>query len=208
MKVEGEPISTYELRAPFDGTVLERERIVPGVVVDGTHHLFTMANLDTVWVEAQVHESDFDLLTRSKGGRVEFTSPAYPDDVFRGKVLYTGDMVDQKSRTVRLLATAENPDRKLKPGMFVTVVIHSQDARKAPKVAEIGPADRQRCLLRLRPTWGPSEFERRGVRVGSREGDEVAIVRTDSSRASVSSSAGAFELKSKASARQAEAGGE
>src|SRR5690606_9921988 len=34
MKAEGEPVSTYELRAPFDGVVLERERIVPGVIVD------------------------------------------------------------------------------------------------------------------------------------------------------------------------------
>ena len=206
MKAEGEPVSTYELRAPFDGTVLERERIVPGVVVDGTHHLFTMAGLDTVWVEAHVHESDFDLLSRSKGGRVEFSSPAYPDGVFRGKVLYTGDMVDQKSRTVRLLATAENPERKLKPGMFVTVEIHGMDPRKVPKVPKSALlTDNDAYFVFVQA--GPDRFERRGVRLGRREGDEVAVLRglEPGERVVVH---GAFELKSKAHALRAEAGGE
>jgi RND family efflux transporter MFP subunit len=205
MTAEGEPVSMYELRAPFDGTILERERIVPGVVVDGTHHLFTMAGLETVWVEAHVHESDFGLLGRGRGGSVEFTSPAYPDEVFRGEVLYTGDMVDPKSRTVRLLATAENPDRKLKPGMFLTVEIHSKDARelpKAPTSALLTDDDAYFVFVQA----GPERFERRAVRLGDREGDEVAVLRglDPGERVVVR---GAFELKSKAHALKTEAGG-
>jgi Cu(I)/Ag(I) efflux system membrane fusion protein len=196
MKADGEPVSTYELRAPFDGTVLERERIVPGVVVDGTHHLFTMANLDAVWVEANVHESDFDLLSRSKGGRVAFTSPAYPDEVFTGEVLYTGDMVDQKSRTVRMLATAQNPSRRLKPGMFVTIEIHSEDARKAPKVPRSALLTDDDAYFVFVQT-GPDRFERRDVQVGRREGDEAAVVGGLEPGEHVVVR-GAFELKAKA----------
>jgi RND family efflux transporter MFP subunit len=200
MKSEGEPVSTYELRAPFDGTVLERERIVPGVVVDGTYQLFTMAGLDTVWVEAHVHESDFDLLNRSKGGRVTFTSPAYPDDVFSGQVLYTGNLVDQKSRMVRMLATAKNPDHKLNPGMFVTVEIHSKDARKVPKVpssALLTDNDAHFVFVRT----GPERFERRQVEIGRKKGDEVAIARglEPGERVVVK---GAFGLKAKSEAKE------
>ena len=43
--------------------------IVPGVAVDTTHRIFTLANLSTVWVEASVHESDFGMLARSQGAR-------------------------------------------------------------------------------------------------------------------------------------------
>lgn len=198
MEFEGDPVSTYELIAPFDGTVLERERIVPGVVVDGTTHLFTMAGLDTVWVEAHVHESDFDLLNRSKRGRVQFTSPAYPDEVFEGQVLYTGNLVDQKSRMVRMLATAENREHKLNPGMFVNVEIHSQDARKAPKVPESALLTDNDAHFVFVQT-GSERFEHRQVEIGRRKGDEVAISRglEPGERIVVE---GAFELKAKSQA--------
>ncbi|HEY7155955.1 MAG TPA: efflux RND transporter periplasmic adaptor subunit [Gemmataceae bacterium] len=199
MKAEGEPVSTYELRAPFDGTVLERERIVPGVIVDGTHRLFTMAGLDTVWVEAYVHESDFDLLSRSKGGYVEFTSPAYSDAIFKGRVLYTGDMVDPKSRMVRMLATADNPKNKLKPGMFVTIEVHSEDVREALKIpasALLTDNDAYYVFVQI----DPEHFERRQVLVGVRKGNEAAINRGLEAGERVVIR-GAFELKSKARSR-------
>ena len=59
-KPKDTPVSTYSIWAPFDGTILDREMIVPGVAVDTTHRIFTLANLSTVWVEASVHESDFE----------------------------------------------------------------------------------------------------------------------------------------------------
>ena len=84
------PVSTYSIWAPFDGTILDREMIVPGVAVDTTHRIFTLANLSTVWVEANIHESDFDMLARSRGGKIRFRSPAYPEREFEGEVIYTG----------------------------------------------------------------------------------------------------------------------
>lgn len=173
---DGPPVSTYELRAPFTGTILERERIVPGVVVDGTHHLFTMANLETVWVEAHVHEGDFNLLARGRGGRIEFTSPAYPGRTFPGTVLYTGDLVDPKSRTVRLLATAVNPDRLLKPGMFVSIEIFSKQGLELPLVPESALLTDDRSYFAF-VRVGPGRFRRRDVEVGDREGGLVSIPR-------------------------------
>ncbi len=201
IKSQEEPVSTYELRAPFDGTVLERDQIVPGVVVDGTHRLFTMAGLETVWLEAYVHESDFDLLSRSKRGRVEFTSPAYPGEIFKGSVLYTGDMVDPKSRMVRLLATAQNPENKLKPGMFVTIEVHSEDIRQVPKVPVSALLTDNDAFYVFVQT-DPEHFERRQVVVGRRKGNEAAIDRglKPGERIVIQ---GAFELKAKAQIHRA-----
>src|SRR6185312_11433927 len=145
-------------------------------------------------------ESDFDLLSRSKGGHVEFTSPAYPVEIFKGRVLYTGDMVDPKSRMVRTLSTAENPDGKLKPGMFVSIEIHSEDVRQVPKIPASALLTDNDAFFVFVQT-GPERFERRQVLVGRRKGDEVAIDRglEPGERVVIR---GAFELKSKAQAQK------
>jgi RND family efflux transporter MFP subunit len=175
MEAQGDPVGTYELRAPFTGTILDRERIVPCVVVTGQAHLFTMADLGRVWVEAFVQESDFGLLAGGRGGRVEFSSPAYPDQVFTGEILYTGDLVDEESRSIRLLASAENPGRVLKPGMFVNVEIHGSKVRRLPGVPESALlTDGPDHFVFVRA--GADRFERRAVRPGVREDDRVAIL--------------------------------
>ena len=125
LKAKDAPVSTYSIWAPFDGTILDRELIVPGVAVDTTHRIFTLANLSTVWVEASVHENDFAGLAKAKGGKILLRSPAYPGRAFEGQVIYSGDMVDEKSRAIKLLARADNSGRLLKPGMFVEVEVVS-----------------------------------------------------------------------------------
>jgi multidrug efflux pump subunit AcrA (membrane-fusion protein) len=169
-----QPVSNYQLRAPFDGIILDRGVLVPGVAVDTTHRVFTLANLSNVWIEASVHESDFSKLAGTRDGTVTIRSRAYPDRVFPGKVLYTGDMVDEKSRMVKLLASAENADRLLKPGMFVEVEIESKAARPVPNVPETALlTEGDHSFVFIRKT--PETFERRDVVLGERQGQQVAI---------------------------------
>ncbi|MFO0892233.1 MAG: efflux RND transporter periplasmic adaptor subunit [Isosphaeraceae bacterium] len=117
------PVSNYSIWAPFDGTILDRERVVPGVSVDAATRIFTLADLSSVYVEVNIHEHDFEALNRTQGGKVRFSTPAYPEKPFDGEVIYSGDLVEETSRTIKLLARAKNPDRLLKPGMFVNVEI-------------------------------------------------------------------------------------
>ncbi len=169
------PVSTYSIWAPFDGTILEREMIVPGVAVDTTHRIFTMANLASVWVEVSVHESHFNLLARSRGGQIRFHTAAYPGQEFDGDVIYSGDVVDEKSRTVKLLARAQNPGRLLKPGMFVDVQVFSprtQPAALVPTAAVLTQGSRSFVYVRT----GPATFRRRDIEVETRPGD-TAVVR-------------------------------
>jgi len=170
------PVSTYSIWAPFDGTILDREMIVPGVAVDRTHRIFTMANLATVWVEADVHEGDFEMLDgiRSRGGKFQFRSPAYPGRVFEGEVIYTGDLVEEKSRSVKLLARAENPERLLRPGMFVEVEVLSPragDVARIPASAMLTDGNMNYVYVKS----GPDTFIRREVDSETPRGEEVTI---------------------------------
>src|SRR5262249_5165542 len=160
------PVSTYSIWAPFHGTILDREMIVPGVAVDTTHRIFTMANLSTVWVEANVHENNFNMLARSRNGKVRFRSPAYPGRTFDGEVIYTGDLVEDQSLTVKLLARAQNPERLLKPGMFIEVEVFSPGSERVaqiPASALLMQGDRAFVYVRT----GPEQFERRDVVAGA-----------------------------------------
>jgi membrane fusion protein, heavy metal efflux system len=176
-KKEGaRPISAFSIWAPFDGTILDRAMIVPGVAVEKGQQLYTLANLATVWVEAHINESDFDELARSRDAEVRLTSPAYPGRAFRGRVIYSGDTVDEKTRSVLLLARADNPDRALKPGMYVEVEVYSPSPRRAPLVpraALLTDGDRQFVFVRK----GPARFERREVELGAGDASRVAVLR-------------------------------
>ncbi|WP_254053552.1 efflux RND transporter periplasmic adaptor subunit [Singulisphaera sp. GP187] len=171
------PVSTYSIRAPFDGTILDREMIVPGVAVDITHRIFTMANLSSVWIEASVHEGDFDLLASShEGSEIRFRSPAYRDREFEGTVIYSGDLVDEKSRSIKLLAKAMNPDRLLKPGMFVEVEILSPRKKAAVQIPASALLDEgNRTFVFVKTS--ADRFVRREVDAEPPRGDLVTIRR-------------------------------
>jgi multidrug efflux pump subunit AcrA (membrane-fusion protein) len=194
-KPDEAPVSTYSIWAPFDGTILDREMIVPGVPVDTVNRLFTLADLSTVYVEANIHEQDFDLLRQSEGGAVRFRSPAYPDQAFEGEVIYTGDLVDETSRTVRLFARAKNPERALKPGMFVRVEILNPTQSvgiQLPASAVLTMGSHTFVYVQV----GPGEFVQRPVTVGEPHDGMVPVLSGLSADEQVVVE-GAFKLKSK-----------
>jgi cobalt-zinc-cadmium efflux system membrane fusion protein len=104
------------LRAPFAGTVVER-KVTPGTLFEALQPLLTLADLDEVWVFLEVYEKDLSLLRR--GVSVTIRTEAWPQETFRGAVDFIGSVVERDTRTVRVRATVPNPDRKLRPGMFV-----------------------------------------------------------------------------------------
>jgi cobalt-zinc-cadmium efflux system membrane fusion protein len=104
------------LRAPFAGRVIDR-KVTPGALVEALQPLMTLADLSTVWVFLQAYEKDLAHL--SKGLPVTIRSEAYPQDSFKGRVDFLGSVVDEATRTVKLRATVDNHDERLRPGMFV-----------------------------------------------------------------------------------------
>jgi membrane fusion protein, heavy metal efflux system len=88
---------------------------------DPTQPLMIVADLSHVWLSANVQEKDLHFL--SIGQDIGATLIAYPGLQLSGKVLYIGDMLDPDTRTTKVRLLLDNPDGRLKPGMFATVEI-------------------------------------------------------------------------------------
>jgi len=123
----------YGLPAPVDGEILLRN-INPGAEVQGqysggaTQELFTIGELDRVWVLGDVYEMDFGRV--HVGVPADVTVVAYPDKVFHGKVDWVSGSLDPGTRTAKVRCTFENVDRMLRPMMYATVQL-SVDQKKA-----------------------------------------------------------------------------
>ena len=124
---------TFSLVSPVDGEVLMRN-INPGIEVTGqysggaTQELFTIGELDRVWVIGDLYEMDFARV--HVGAPAAVTVVAYPGKVFKGTVDWVSGSLDPNTRTARVRCTFENADKMLRPMMYATVQI-SVDQKKA-----------------------------------------------------------------------------
>jgi cobalt-zinc-cadmium efflux system membrane fusion protein len=166
----------YTLAAPIEGEVIARN-LSPGIEVQGQYsggtavELFTVGELDRVWVLADVFEMD---LARIKvGARVTVKVVAYPGKLFEGKVDWVSGALDPSTRTARVRCTFENADRLLKPEMYATVQI-SVEERKAlavPKGAVLRLGEQTVVFVQTGSTAdGKLKFERLPIAVDEGEG--------------------------------------
>lgn len=119
--------SSFPVVAPFAGTIIEKDAVI-GELAQPDKSLFTVADLSTVWIEANLNERD--LARVNTGATAEVTVQAYPDERFRGKVVYVSGSVDKESRTIRARIEVPNPAGKLKPEMFATARIQAETLGK------------------------------------------------------------------------------
>jgi len=116
---EGEGAEFF-VRAPFAGVVVERHA-VRGEVLGPSDRMFTVAELDQLWIELDIYERDLQRV--EVGQRVAVTTPAFPDASFEGEVAYLAGILDPERRTVHARVNVANPARTLRPGMFATAEI-------------------------------------------------------------------------------------
>jgi Cu(I)/Ag(I) efflux system membrane fusion protein len=126
IKELGVPTAQITVHSPTTGVVIHKNAN-EGMYVDKGTRIYTIANLDQVWVHLDAFESDLPWLLY--GEEVEFTSESYPGDIFIGKIVFISDVLDEQTRTVRVRLNVPNKDRKLKPGMFVRALAKSTVAR-------------------------------------------------------------------------------
>jgi cobalt-zinc-cadmium efflux system membrane fusion protein len=116
----------FTLRAPIDGEVIARN-VNPGAEVQGqygggtTVELFTIGELDSVWILADIFEMDLGRV--KQGAPVTIKVVAYPNKEFVGRVDYITGTLDPATRTARVRCSVPNPARELKPEMYATVSI-------------------------------------------------------------------------------------
>src|SRR6266566_6288124 len=118
-----QPRKTIRVNAPIDGFVIEK-MAVAGQMVDPGMKLYRLADLGTVWVQAQIYEQDLAYI--KLGQEATVTLSYFPDREFRGRVTYVYPNVDEKTRTARVRLEFHNPGYFLKPGMFAQVQVVSE----------------------------------------------------------------------------------
>ena len=110
------------VRAPFGGTVTERQTL-PGAYIMPGDKMFTLADLSTVWMVADIYERD--IAGVRPGQVVSVTSVSYPGETFTGTVTFINPIVDDATRAVKVRVSMPNADGRLKPNMFVNAVIRT-----------------------------------------------------------------------------------
>lgn len=108
--------------AQFGGAILEKQ-LFPGQNIMPGDRLLGLANLSTVWVSANIYESDIASLNIGQSAIIKLN--AYPDDAFGGQVVFVSPTMDPTTRTVKVRIEVGNSSGKLKPGMFADVIFRT-----------------------------------------------------------------------------------
>lgn len=171
----------YILRSPIDGQVVARS-LNPGMEVQGQYsgastpaELFTVGNLDRVWVLADVFEIDLPRVTI--GAPVTINVISYPDRQFSGTIDWISGALDPATRTAKVRCTIDNSAHLLRPEMYATVSIATSGRRKLsiPRSAVVRLGDQMVVFVdRGYAANGARRFERRIVDVD--ESDAGAYV--------------------------------
>jgi len=179
---EGSARPRVTLRAPVSGVVAELG-VREGMTVAAGTTLFRIAGLGTVWVVAEVPEAQAGML--APGERAEARVPAYPDDVFAGRVSAILPEVNAATRTVRARIEIANPAGKLKPGMYATLALapRGREGLIVPSEAVIKTGERSVVIVaaadgRFRPVdveVGMESGADAEIRKGLKAGDRVVV---------------------------------
>jgi membrane fusion protein, heavy metal efflux system len=160
--------------APMAGVITERAANT-GLNVDPSAKLFTIVDLSTVWVVADLYEKDFSRVRVGASARV--TTKASPDTALHGKVSYIDPQLNPETRTARVRVEVPNAKQELRLGMFADVTI---DGAGQAAVAMIPRAAVQnvgdRTVVYVVDAKQAGRFIEREVRLGDRSGSDVAVL--------------------------------
>ena len=162
---------TVTITAPTAGSVIDLAA-APGAFWNDTNAaLMTLADLSSIWVAANVPEKDTASVAKGQGVDVVFG--AYPDEVFKGKVLFVSDVLDPDTRRTKVRIAFPNPDIRLKPNMFASVSFFTpkQTMPVVPTMALILKDDMDQVFVEVAP-W---VFEARPVEIGFQQGDQAIV---------------------------------
>lgn len=121
----------YLVKSPLSGFVVEKNLTNNTQVrPDNGQNLFTVANLSTVYVLANVYESDIAKI--QTGDPVKITTLSYPNKVFDGKIDKIDNMLDPDNRAMHARIKIANPGNLLKPGMFANILIKEKSGENLP----------------------------------------------------------------------------
>jgi len=166
----GQPL---RLCAPLAGRVVDMAAALGEFRNDNNASLMTIADLSHVWISASVPEKDVHFV--AVGQEVQALLPAYPGEIFTGKVEAIGDLLDPDTRVVKVRAVLPNPQGRLKPGMFATVTVTGRpETRVTIPTTAVLEAGGKMLVYQQTQAW---QFEPREVALGSYQGNRAVILK-------------------------------
>jgi membrane fusion protein, copper/silver efflux system len=167
----GQARHELEIDSPVSGYITERNAL-PNLYVDPSTRLYTIADLSTIWIIAEVFQSDMGQI--KVGDSATVTSDAYPGRTFSGRVDFIYPEVDMATRTAKVRLVFSNPGLKLTPGMFVNVDMKIPLGRHLaiPATGVFHTGTRAIAFV----DHGQGYLEPRDLTLGPRAGDEFVVL--------------------------------
>jgi cobalt-zinc-cadmium efflux system membrane fusion protein len=160
--------------APISGEVVER-LVSPGQVVQaGQTQAFTISDLSTVWVLANVYQADLALVR--SGDDVAVQTDAYPG-TFHGRISYVSPALDPNTRTLQARIVVDNPGEKLKKDMYCTVTVTAGSISNAIAVPDSSILRDDNNQPFVYVAIAANQFGRRGVEIGQSENEKTQILK-------------------------------
>lgn len=170
LEARGTAPRTITLHAPHAGVVLRRP-VSPGTSVDASTELLTLADLSSVWVEAEIAERDALLARPGAPVRIHWAAAGLePVDT---RLSFVSPVITERSRSIRVRAPLANPEGLFRPGLSGTLELQGEAKRQVtvPRDAVVDTG-RERFVYVVQPD---GRFVPRRVTLGARTGDRVAI---------------------------------
>jgi membrane fusion protein, heavy metal efflux system len=166
--------SEIPLLAPIGGEIVERD-VAPGQLLQaGTTQAFVISNMSTVWVLANIYQSD--LANVKVGDEVTVETDSYPDK-FHGKISFISPALDPNTRTLQARIVVDNPGERLKNNMYVTATVNAgveQNAIVVPDASVLRNDENQPFVY---VATGANQFARRAVDIGQNQAGKTQILK-------------------------------
>lgn len=171
----GEVMEELDFFSPVSGYVSQIDISREDHINEGSM-LYRIADLSQVWIEFEAYESSVSNL--NKGDKVEFTVSSVPGQTYTGTVNFIQPFLSERSRTVEVRITANNPQNRMKPGMFAEGIISSQtdDGQQIliPRSAVLWTGSRSIVFVDVSTDETPA-FEARQVTLGKKASSDYVI---------------------------------
>src|SRR5881296_3384237 len=168
----GQVQQELQVDSPVAGYITERNAL-PNLTVQPETRLYSVADLSTVWIFAEVFQNDLGRIR--VGDRATLTVDTYPGRNFEGRVNFIYPQVDMTTRTARVRLIFQNPGLKLTPGMFVNVVLQLRAGTQLviPASGVLQSGTRQVVFVNR----GDGYLEPREVELGARAGEDFIVLK-------------------------------
>lgn len=160
---------TLVVPSPIDGRITARNA-APGLFVQpgNTPAPYTVADIDTMWMLANVTETDSPAFR--VGQKVQVRLDAFPGRVFDGTIRTIGATVDPNTRRVLIRSEVKDPQHQLRSGMFATFVIQVGEPARSPAIPVDGVVREGDGTMTVWVTADRRRFTRRTVKIGEERG--------------------------------------